>query len=231
MLKTFIAFISLVIFSAFVQADDVGVFAIPERPIDVKVDFEESNFKSQTWINEFRYVVVVNKADEGKDAQTIKVYEYGQLIRKELVSTGRDQFEKKGEHHSKKDSWSVTPTGYYTPDWLDKDHRSSNYGGIFSKIIGGTKMPFAIFFNGPIALHEAPKGTEGALGTKASGGCIRLPESLAEDLFNRIKETSGARIPKFTVEGQAIVDSTGHLQFRNEPGFSALIIVLKKEVQ
>jgi len=66
------------------------------------------------------------------------------------------------------------------------------------------------------------------LGSKASGGCIRLPETLAEDLFNRIKETSGARIPKFTVDGKGIVDSTGHLLYRNEPGFSALIIVIKK---
>jgi len=227
-MKIVIGFFVLLFVAITASAEDTGVFTVPERPVDVAANFDESFFNTQPWMNEFRYVVVVNKATDGKEAQTIKVYEYGQLIRKELVSTGRDGFEKKGEHHSKKDSWSVTPTGYYTPDWLDKDHRSSNYGGIFSKIIGGTKMPFSIFFNGPIALHEAPKGTEGALGTKASGGCIRLPESLAGDLFNRIKETSGARIPKFTVEGQAMVDSTGHLLYRNEPGFSALIIVIKK---
>lgn len=227
-MKTIVGFIAFLLIAFTATADESGVFTTPERPVDVAADFQESFFKTQPWINEFRYVVVVNKADDGKEAQTIKVYEYGQLVRKELVSTGRDAFEKKGEHHSKKDSWSITPTGYYTPDWLDKDHRSSNYGGIFSKIIGGTKMPFSIFFNGPIALHEAPKGTEGALGSKASGGCIRLPETLAEDLFNRIKETSGARIPKFTVDGNGIVDSTGHLLYRNEPGFSALIIVIKK---
>lgn len=229
--KTIIGFIAFIIIVAIANADEGGVITSLERPADVSAKFEESYFKTQSWMNEFRYIVVVNKANEGKDAQTIKVYEYGQVVRKELVSTGRDQFEKKGEHHSKKDSWSVTPTGYYTPDWLDKDHRSSNYGGIFSKIIGGTKMPFAIFFNGPIALHQAPKGTEGALGTKASGGCIRLPESLAEDLFNRINETIGARVPKFTVEGNPVLDSAGHLLYRSEPGFSALIIVINKIVQ
>lgn len=230
-MKTIIGFIAFIIIAVVAQAEDAGVITTLDRPVDVNAKFEESYFKTQSWINEFRYVVVVNKADSGKDAQTIKVYEYSQLIRKEFVSTGRDQFEKKGEHHSKKDSWSVTPTGFYTPDWLDKDHRSSSYGGVFSKIIGGTKMPFAIFFNGPIALHQAPKGTEGALGTKASGGCIRLPESLAGDLFERIKETNGARIPRFSVEGKPVLDSAGHLLYRDEPGFSALIIVINKIVE
>lgn len=228
-MKTIISLFVLV-FALTTFAEDAGVITSAERPVDVAAKFDESFFQTQPWINEFRYVVVVNKATQGREAQTIKVYEYKSLIRQENVSTGRDQFEKKGEHHSKKDSWSITPTGYYTPDWLDKNHRSSNYGGIFSKILGGTKMPFAIFFNGPIALHEAPKGTEGALGTKASGGCIRLPESLAGDLFQRVNETNGARIPKFTVEGQALVDSSGHLLYRSEPGFSALIIVINKVV-
>lgn len=227
-MKTIIGFFVFLFIAFTAIADESGVYAAPERPVDVEANFKESYFETQPWINEFRYVVVVNKAVDGREAQTIKVYEYGELIRKEFVSTGRDAFERKGEHHSKKDSWSVTPTGYYTPEWLDKDHRSSSYGGIFSSIFGGAKMPYSIFFNGPIALHEAPKGAEGALGSKASGGCVRLPQSLAGDLFERIKETSGARIPRFTVEGAPVLDSTGHLQFRKQPGFSALIIVIKK---
>lgn len=227
-MKTIIGFFAFLLV-AFVAVADEGAFSVPERPYDAPVDFEESYFQTKPWINEFRYVVVTNKAAKGKDAQTIKVYEYGQLIRKELVSTGREQFEKKGEYHSKKDSWSVTPTGYFTPDWINKDHRSSNYGGIFSKIIGGTKMPFAIFFNGPIAFHEAPKGTAGMLGKRASGGCIRLPESLAEELFERVKEVNGARIPRFTVEGEPVLDASGNLEYRKTPGFSVLVIVLNKE--
>jgi hypothetical protein len=205
-----------------------GSIVSKERPVDVDAKFEESYFQTKPWINEFHYVIVVNKADEGKEAQSIKVYEFGKLITQDKVSTGRDEFEAKGEHHSKRDSWSVTPTGYYTPSFLDKDHKSSAYGGIFSKIIGGVKMPFAIFFNGDIALHQAPKGTEGALGTKASGGCIRLPESVASDLFTRVSETQGAHNPRFTVAGEAMLDNDGHLMHSTNAGFSALVIVLKK---
>lgn len=201
------------------------------RPAEVNVDFTEATFQSQPWVNEFRYVIVINKATSGKEAQSIKVYEFGKLIRTEKVSTGRDKFERAGENHSKRDSWTITPTGYYTPTFLSKNHRSSAYGGIFSGIFGGTKMPFAIFFNGDIALHEAPKGTEGMLGKKASGGCVRLPASLAGELFERVKEVSNARIPDFKVDGTIITDEKGQYAYRSKPGHSALIIVKNKIIE
>ncbi|MBC7714709.1 MAG: L,D-transpeptidase [Rhizobacter sp.] len=205
-----------------VFAQDEGAATSAERPYDVAVNFTADTLQ-QPWVKEFRYVVVVNKAVKGSEKQSVKVFEYGQLITTDKVSTGRDAFEKKGEHHSKHDSWSVTPTGFYSPDYLDIDHKSSSYGGRFSWLVGGVKMPFAIFFNGGIALHQAPKGTEGQLGTNASGGCIRLPGALASDLFARVNETNGAKIPKFTVDGQPKLDKDGHQLYRN--GFSALIIV------
>ncbi|MBC7425868.1 MAG: L,D-transpeptidase [Bacteroidia bacterium] len=203
-------------------AQDEGASTSTSRPVDIAVNFTADSLQLP-WIKEFRYVVVVNKAVSGSEKQSIRVYEYGQLIRNDKVSTGRDAFEKKGEHHSKHDSWSVTPTGFYTPDYLDIDHKSSSYGGRFSWLVGGVKMPYAIFFNGGIALHQAPKGTEGQLGSSASGGCIRLPGALASDLFARVNETDGAQIPKFTIDGNPKLDAEGHQLYRK--GFSALIIV------
>ena len=213
--------------SSLLAQDMEGASTSIERPKDVDVDFQISYFESRPWIKEFHYVVVVNKANSGKDSQTIKVYEYEKLILSGSVSTGRDQFESAGEHHSKKDSWTVTPTGYYTPKFLDKDHKSSAYGGKWSKIFGGIKMPFAIFFNGGIAIHQAPKGTESALGKKASGGCIRLPGEIASDIFARLLETQDSRIPNFNVDGTAVVNSAGSYAYSNT-GFSALIIVKNK---
>jgi hypothetical protein len=198
------------------------------RPVDVDVDFTADYFQTKPWVNEFHYVIVVNKANEGSEAQTINVYEYGQKIITSKVSTGRDQFERKGEHNSKRDSWTVTPTGFYTPSFLSKDHRSSAYGGIFSKITGGTKMPFAVFFNGDIALHQAPKGTEGDLGEKASGGCIRLSKEVAEEIFNRINEVKSARLPDFKVDGTIALDANGKYGYKKNTGFSALIVVINK---
>lgn len=229
-LKSLLTAIFALSFSAVVFSQDSGIVS-NGRPVDVDVSFSESTFESQPWTKEFRYVVVVNKATTGKDAQTLKLYEYGQLIRTEKVSTGRDGFERKGEHHSKRDSWTVTPTGYYTPNTLTVLHKSSAYGGRWSWITGGTKMPFAIFFNGGIALHEAPKGTENMLGKKASGGCIRLPATLASDLFYRIKETFGVKNPRFNVNGTGMNDKDGHQMYAKNSGYSALIVVQNKVME
>lgn len=222
-LSLFVLFISTTTISA--QEQD-GVTVTPTRPIDINVDFQPSYFNSKPWIKEFHYVIVINKANSGADAQTIRVYEYGNLILKDLVSTGRDAFEAAGEHHSLKDSWSVTQTGYYTPSFLDKNHRSSAYGR-WHWLTGGTKMPYAVFFNGGIALHQAPKGTESSLGKKASGGCIRLKEEVASEIFSRVLETDGSRIPKFNVNGTAPTDSKGRYTY-TDAKFSTLIIVKNK---
>ena len=227
-MKLFIATLfAVAVTSTNAFAQDAGATVSATRPVDVAVNFSESDLE-QPWIKEFRYVVVVNKANEGSEKQTVKIFEYGKLIRKEKVSTGRDGFEKKGVNHSKADSWTVTPTGYYTPNFLSKDHRSSAYGGRFSWLTGGTKMPYAIFFNGGIALHEAPKGTEGALGKKASGGCVRLPNTLSADLFMRVQETEGSKNPRFTVEGQPMLDSAGNQMYSTKSGYGTLIIVQSK---
>lgn len=72
------------------------------------------------------------------------------------VSTGAKGFE--------------TPTGKFTPTWLSKDHKSSQYDD--------APMPFAVFFNQGIAVH----GTQAIsmLGKPASHGCVRLaPENAA----------------------------------------------------
>lgn len=228
-MKFFAVVLFLFSFQIFAQAFTEETNGPLPRPIDVNVDFNESML-SEPWIKEFHYVVVVNKADRGAESQSIKVYEFGKKIIEGDVSTGRDQFEKKGEHNSKRDSWTVTPTGYYTPTFLDKDHRSSAYGGIFTKITGGVKMPFAIFFNGDIALHQAPRGTEDELGTKASGGCVRLPKTIAEELFNRINEVDSFKVPNFSVNGTIELNSRGEYSYREKLGFSALIIVINKEI-
>lgn len=195
------------------------------KPIDVPVNFNENDLKKDSWMSEFRYVVVANKANKGKTAQTIRIYEYGKLIQTDKVSTGRESFEKKGTNHSKVDAWTVTPTGYYTPNWISELHKSSQYGTIFSGITGGTRMPYAIFFNGGIAFHEVPAKSAGRLGNRASGGCIRLPSDLAKDLFYRIKETYGVKNPRFTTTGQPMLDKQGNQLYAENAGYSALIIV------
>ena len=69
-----------------------------------------------------------------------------------------------------------TPEGTgYKPHYLHKEHVSTVYGGGY--------MPFAIFFNGGIALHSTTEGHYAQLGIKDSGGCSRLYRANAETLW------------------------------------------------
>jgi len=203
--------------------DNAGATYSKKRPVDVDVNWSESQFETKPWIKEFRYVIVVNKANKGSDKQTLRLYEYGQLIKTTKVSTGRDQFERKGSHGSTADAWTVTPTGYYTPQWLSRNHKSNAYKHKWSWLTGGAKMPNAIFFNGGIAFHSATSHAN-ELGSRASGGCVRLPHEFSGELFDRISYTSGSRIPKFTVNGEQALDKDGNPTYK-EDGYSALIIV------
>ncbi len=66
-----------------------------------------------------------------------------------------------------------TPKGQFTPTWLSKDHKSSQYDD--------APMPHSVFFNQGIAVH----GTDAVarLGTPASHGCVRLSQENAATFF------------------------------------------------
>ena len=123
-----------------------------------------------------RLEIVIDKAARGKSAQTMWVKLDGKLIHTWKVSTGREQNEEPPDGN---DYFSGTPTGKWRPFLLKKLHRSKKWE---------TDMPFAIFFIGGIAIHAAPPGSEGKLGRRASGGCIRVLRSNAEKLFKLVEE-------------------------------------------
>lgn len=240
---------------------------IPPRPTEYNVSFDELDFDAKPWIKDFKFVVVVNRAERGSDSQTIRVYREGKLITSsdvqrylqdvnryetdvkaleersnrisELpsltkngsdtvfkVSTGRNQFEKKGENHSQKDSWTTTPTGYYTIQYTAKKHKSEAYSAkmcdsIFGKVLGFitqkemcTNIEYVMFFNGGIALHKAIPGTEEKLGRKASGGCVRLPAALAEYLYRYAGSDKGYKaVPVVNPDGTAKTDADGNVVY------------------
>ena len=83
-----------------------------------------------------------------------------------------------------------TPKGQFTPTWLSKDHKSSQYED--------APMPNAVFFDQGIAVH----GTDAVarLGSPASHGCVRLAQDNAKTFFALV-EAYGKFNTKIVVTG------------------------------
>ncbi|MGE3611498.1 MAG: L,D-transpeptidase family protein [Bacteriovoracaceae bacterium] len=114
-------------------------------------------------IKSYRLVIAVNKSASGSDAQKVNVYENGQLVFTDKVSTGREQVENKTK--SGRVYFSTTPIGFYRPVTVYKDYYSNTWQA---------PMPNAVFFRGGIAIHATTESHYKELGKRASGGCVRL---------------------------------------------------------
>lgn len=180
-------------------------------PENYRGTFSESDFNAKPWMRDFRYVIVVNKSEHGPNRQSMRMYEYGNLIHQAKVSTGRENLELRRKNKEctgapPKSYWSQTPTGFYTPKFLSKDHKSSSWD---------SSMPWAVFFdveNG-LALHEVYRKYEDYLGGRASGGCVRQDAKTAEFVFNAVKDTERAIIPEINVDGTPVLDEAGNVKY------------------
>jgi lipoprotein-anchoring transpeptidase ErfK/SrfK len=108
--------------------------------------------------------VIVDKSE-----QTMRVYENGEKIYTWDVSTGRN------------DSW--TKNGTFDVQFLSPDHKSSRYDDGNGN---PAPMPWAIFFNGNIAIHGTTAVS--VLGQRDSHGCVRLHPKNAKVLFGMVKQ-------------------------------------------
>lgn len=111
---------------------------------------------------------VVARIDQS--SQRMRVYVHGALAYDWPVSTARRGF--------------VTPNGSFRVGLMAPMWRSRKYHG--------SPMPHAMFFRGGYAIH----GTyaTGALGRRASHGCIRLSPGHAAELFHLTRAFGGARV-------------------------------------
>ncbi|MCJ2013242.1 L,D-transpeptidase [Methylobacterium sp. J-076] len=111
---------------------------------------------------------VVARIDQSH--QRMQVYVDGMPAYEWPVSTARRGF--------------VTPTGAYRVGRMATMWRSRKYHG--------SPMPHAMFFRGGYAIH----GTyaTGALGRRASHGCIRLSPGHAATLFSLARNYGGAAV-------------------------------------
>lgn len=175
-------------------------------------------------VSQFEVVIWVNKANTGTTKQVLEIWTREQKTMTTKVSTGREKWEKsrkwiwgKGPRNS---YFSSTNVGYYTPYNLNPLHKSK---------LWGSNMPWSIFFDEGIAIHQAPAESEWALGSRASGGCVRVSGTVASEIFNLVLETQNSWIPEFTKDGHFSLDSNG-LQ-KKKKGYSTLIIVEDRVTQ
>ena len=107
--------------------------------------------------------------------QRMEVIVDGTVVHTWPVSTGREDFD--------------TPTGTYTTQWLDKDHRSLKYDD--------APMPYAVFFRGGYAVHGTT--SLGMLGRRASHGCVRLSTANARQFYELV-QAHGLASSKVVIE-------------------------------
>lgn len=151
----------------------------------------------------YNVIIVVNKKDDGSEpGQRIRVYtrENG-LVFYWKVSTAR--------------AGKSTPEGYYNVQGFSSLHRSSLYNDV--------RMPWAIFFNGHIALHAAPSKYEKNLGEPASAGCVRLEEQRARALFHLVGQSGYGEVERHLHTGEFMTDARGEIRTMNN--YKTLIIV------
>lgn len=179
-----------------------------------------------------RLVIAVNKAAKGPNAQTLTMYENGEEILKEKISTGREKEEKA---KSGRVYLSTTPKGFFRPTKMYKDYLSYTWNA---------PMPNAVFIIGGIALHATSKSHYAELGTRASGGCIRLLLETSKMIREKVMDTgmgSGAgqfkvvteekgrnRITNNTVSVDQISRQTGAILNAKVNSWDTVVIVYEE---
>lgn len=102
--------------------------------------------------------------------QTMVVEVNGQVVHTWRVSTARPG--------------KITPPGTFRPQALSANH--------FSSLYDNAPMPFAVFFNGHIAVHGTTDIRR--LGRPASAGCVRLHTDHARAFFRLVRESGMSNV-------------------------------------
>lgn len=126
--------------------------------------------------------IYVDKAPAGttRTAQNLHVYhrDSNTPIMFSITSTGRENTSEKS--YSGQQTDSITPVGRFGVTRMSIDHVSTLWTD--------AAMPYAIFFHKGYALHGVHEWAYADLGSRASGGCVRLPIYMAAQLWDIVIE-------------------------------------------
>ncbi len=194
-IRLFLVLLALSFTSTFAHANDTeqvlaDILSPDEVAQEMGIQEPASSILSTMFFAEAepRLHIKVDKSLQGTSptAQTMEIYLDGVLINTILVSTGRqtDELSKSGRTY-----FSSTPTGTFKIYRRSRHHFSQTWQA---------PMPFAQFFNGGIAIHATSKDHYEQLGTRASGGCVRVSLENAEMIWNLVDEV-GVEQTRITV--------------------------------
>lgn len=156
-------------------------------------------------INRAEVVIIINKSEKGATAQRMSVYKNGELLHRYKVSTGREKLEvaKSGREYR-----TTTPQGYFRPTYMERDHFSETWEA---------HMEYSTFFIGGVAIHATTPDHYSQLGTRASGGCVRLKYDHAKKIYELIRST--------TVRDVTVLNRDGTVTEATDNNYDVLIIV------
>lgn len=178
-------------------------------------------------------IIVVDKAKQGKTptAQTMQVFrkkkdsdvlEYEEVFKWD-VSTA-SQTLKKPEGGAR--YYAGTPIGAHRISLLapgkprmEKLHKSQKWND--------AEMPYTIFFHNGIALHGTTPEHFSALGTRDSGGCVRMHPDNAKKLYNYILENlRPTTVTSYSRGGQAVRSAKGYTTQNN---LNVMIVIVNRD--
>ncbi len=199
-IRLFLIVLTLTFTSTFALANDTqqvlaDILSPEELAQEMGIEEDASSVLSTMLFTDVppRLHIKVDKSLQGTSptAQTMEIYLDGVLINTILVSTGRQKAElaKSGRTY-----FSSTPTGTFKIYRRSRSHFSQTWQA---------PMPFAQFFNGGIAIHATSKDHYEELGSRASGGCIRVTYENAEMIWNLVDEV-GVQATRITVSDNGL---------------------------
>ncbi|MBH47786.1 MAG: hypothetical protein CME71_06410 [Halobacteriovorax sp.] len=176
------------------EAIDLGMTPVEElMPTRKGVGFEPN---IDALIKKSGVVVVVDKSlrtASRPNGQTATVYVDGDYYSVYDVSTGTEEIK---ETTSGRRYIATTPVGIFRPIRAYTDYMSRTFLS--------APMTWAVFFNGGIATHATTRGQYNRLGSRASGGCVRMRLEEAEEV-NQLIVSRGE--PNFrTVDQSEVID-------------------------
>lgn len=155
-----------------------------------------------------RLVIVVNKAQKGTavDAQTIEAFVDGELLVRTSVSTAKEIDVHAGPSKNYPEGRTYrahTPTGSFHITSRDIDHVSNTWQD--------ARMPFAQFFIGGIALHATVPEHFAMIGTRDSGGCVRMLPKDAKYMWQLVDYAGVAQTLIIVYDGSETPHPLGRL--------------------